>query len=91
MARRLGVPDEKLAATTAPSSPPLSPAECAAVAFAIESTKRPEGVCQPTFDALREHWSEVQIVEIAAVVGVFNFTNRFANSLGIERTVYPSL
>lgn len=87
----MGVPEAKIACATAPASPPLSPAERAAVSFAIESTEHPEGVAQETFDALREHWSEAQIVEIAAVVGAFNFTNRFANSLGIEPTVYPSL
>ena len=87
----MGLPEEKIACTTAPSSPPLSPAEWAAVTFAIESTERPEAVAQVIFDDLREHWSEAQIVEIAAVVGIFNFANRFANSLGVERTVYPNL
>ena len=87
----MGLPEEKIACTTAPSSPPLSPAEWAAVSFAIESTQSPEGVSQQVFDDLRENWSEAQIVEIASVVGIFNFANRFANSLGVERTVYPTL
>lgn len=87
----MGVPEEKIVATTDPASPPLSPAEWAAVSFALASTEHAEGVPQDVFDAMREHWSEAQVVEIAAVVGVFNFTNRFANSLGIERTAYPSL
>ena len=38
------------------------------------------------FDRLRKHWSEPQIVEITAVIGLFNYFNRFANALDIPPT-----
>jgi len=36
--------------------------------------------------ALRKHWSEGEAVEIAAVVGIFNYFNRFNDALGVEPT-----
>jgi alkylhydroperoxidase family enzyme len=37
-------------------------------------------------EALRAHYSEGEIVEIAAVVGLFNYFNRFNDALGMEPT-----
>jgi alkylhydroperoxidase family enzyme len=34
--------------------------------------------------ALRNHWSEGEAVEIAAVVGTFNYFNRFNDAFGVE-------
>jgi alkylhydroperoxidase family enzyme len=36
--------------------------------------------------ALRAHFSEGEVVEIAAVVGIFNYFNRFNDALGMEPT-----
>jgi alkylhydroperoxidase family enzyme len=35
---------------------------------------------------LRKHYGEGEIVEIAAVVGIFNYFNRFNDALGMEPT-----
>lgn len=35
---------------------------------------------------MRASWDEGQIVEIAMVVGVFNYFNRFNNALRVEPT-----
>ena len=35
---------------------------------------------------LKRHWSEGEIVEIAAVVGIFNYFNRFNDAFGMEPT-----
>ena len=35
---------------------------------------------------LRQHFDEGEIVEIAAVVGIFNYFNRFNDALGMEPT-----
>ena len=67
----------------------FTPAEKAAVAFGEELTRHPEGVSDATFAELRKHWSERQIVEIAAVACLFNSFNRFNNALGVDLTVYP--
>lgn len=67
----------------------FTPAERAALAFAEELTLTPAGVSDPTFGELRKHWSERQIVELAAVACLFNSFNRFNNALGVDLTVYP--
>lgn len=36
--------------------------------------------------ALRAHYTEGEIVEIAAVVGIFNYFNRFNDALGMQPT-----
>ena len=35
---------------------------------------------------LRKHFDEGQIVELAAVIGLFNYFNRFNNALQMEPT-----
>jgi alkylhydroperoxidase family enzyme len=67
----------------------FTPAEKAAVAFGEELTRHPEGVSEATFAELRQHWTERQIVEIAAVACLFNSFNRFNNALGVDLTTYP--
>ena len=67
----------------------FAPAERAALAFAEELTRHPEGVAEATFAELRKHWSERQVVELAAVACLFNSFNRFNNALGVDPTVYP--
>jgi len=37
-------------------------------------------------EALRAFYTEGEVVEIAAVVGVFNYFNRFNDALGMEPT-----
>jgi alkylhydroperoxidase family enzyme len=37
--------------------------------------------------SIRAHFSEGEIVEIAAVVGIFNYFNRFNDALGMEPTL----
>lgn len=37
-------------------------------------------------EALKRHWSEGEIVEIAAVVGTFNYFNRFNDAFAVEPT-----
>jgi alkylhydroperoxidase family enzyme len=39
-----------------------------------------------TYTALAADWSPAQIVEIVAVIGLFNYFNRFANALQIPPT-----
>ncbi len=65
-------------------------AEGAAIAYAEELTRNPEAVSDSTYENLRAHWNERQIVEITAVAGLFNYFNRFNNALQMEPTVYPA-
>jgi alkylhydroperoxidase family enzyme len=49
-------------------------------------TREPTRVSDATFAELRRHFDEGEIVEIAAVVGLFNYFNRFNEALRMEPT-----
>lgn len=49
-------------------------------------TLRSEAVPEAVHRELRRRWSEDEVVEIAAVVGVFNYFNRFNNALEVPPT-----
>lgn len=52
-----------------------------ALRVAESMTSRGGEVASDTYRALEEHWSAGQIVEIVAVIGLFNYFNRFAIAL----------
>jgi alkylhydroperoxidase family enzyme len=58
----------------------------AALRLAAEMTPTRGDASDATFAALAEHWDAVQIVEITAVVGLFNYFNRFAEALRVPVT-----
>jgi uncharacterized peroxidase-related enzyme len=62
--------------------PAFSAAERAAFDFAIAASQVPNGVNDAIADALREHWDEGEIVEIAGVVALFGYLNRWNDSMG---------
>jgi len=64
------------------TSPLYSEAERVALDFAIAAASQPNGVTDEMFAEMRRHWSETQIVEIAAVVAVFGFLNRWNDTMG---------
>lgn len=67
----------------------FTPAERAAIAFAEELTKRPQGISEAAWLELRRHWDDRQVVEITAVAALFNSFNRFNNALDVDPTAYP--
>ena len=64
------------------TSPLYTEAERVALDFAIAAAGQPNGVTEEMFAEMRKHWSETQIVEIAAVVAVFGFLNRWNDTMG---------
>jgi uncharacterized peroxidase-related enzyme len=64
------------------ASPLYSEGEKVALDFAIAAASQPNGVTDEMFAQMRKHWSETQIVEIAAVVAVFGFLNRWNDTMG---------
>lgn len=59
-----------------------TPAEKAAFAFAQAAASVPNGVDDAVGAALKEHWSDDEIVDILAVVSLFGFLNRWNDSMG---------
>ncbi len=86
MARRLGATEAELSALACGDLTGFEGRARAALEFAEKLTLDSNHVGDETFAALRRHFDEGEIVEIAAVAGLFNFFNRFNNALQMEPT-----
>ena len=60
--------------------------EKVALRFAERVTLDSNRVDKSLWKALRQHFDEGEIVELAAAVGLFNYFNRFNNALEMEPT-----
>jgi uncharacterized peroxidase-related enzyme len=58
--------------------------EKAALRLAEQMTRDSNGVGDEQWKDLRTHFDDGQIVELLAVIGLFNYFNRFNNVLGFE-------
>ena len=61
-------------------------AEKSALWLAEKMTLNERGLSDEELAALREHYSEGEIVELMAAIGLFNYFNRFNNLLEMEPT-----
>lgn len=86
MARRLGATQENIDALARADASAFEPAWGVAFEVADQMTKHGGHVEPDTYDRLRQHWSNPQVVEIVAVIGAFNYFNRIANALEIPPT-----
>ena len=64
------------------SHPAFSPGERAALDFAIAASSVPNAVDEPITNQLKQYWDEGEIVEIAGVVALFGYLNRWNDSMG---------
>jgi uncharacterized peroxidase-related enzyme len=62
--------------------PAFSPAERAALSFARAASLIPNAVDESIKTELQAHWTEGEIVEIAGVVALFGYLNRWNDSMG---------
>lgn len=86
MARRLGTSDVELEALRRGEFGGFQPAWRAALGYADAATSAPPRVSADTFTELAVYWTEPQVVEITAVVALFNYFNRFALALDVPVT-----
>jgi alkylhydroperoxidase family enzyme len=86
LARRLGATEADLQALAQGTLEHFSARARAALAFAEKLTLDSNAVPTELFEELRRHFDEGEIVEIAAVAGLFNYFNRFNNALEMEPT-----
>ena len=71
----------------------FTPAELAALTLAERMTTDARNVDEEVWAELKEHFDDGQIIELAAVIGLFNYFNRFNDALRVEITspgVQPS-
>jgi len=56
------------------------------VRFAENMTLKHTAMGEEEIQRMRRHFDDDQIVEIASVVGLFNYLNRFAETMGVWPT-----
>ena len=79
---RLGIDEKKFDAVWDYASSPLfSGADRVAIEFTVAASSQPNAVTDELFARMREHWSEDQIVEIAGVIALFGFLNRWNDTM----------
>ena len=79
---RFGVDEKKLTAVWEYRTSPLyTEAERVALDFAIAAASQPNDVSDELFERMKRHWTEGQIVEIAATVALFGFLNRWNDTM----------
>jgi uncharacterized peroxidase-related enzyme len=89
-AEHFGVDERKLAAVWEYQSSPLySEAERVALDFAFAASAVPNAVTDQSFEDLRKHWSEEQIVEIVATIAMFGFLNRWNDTMATPLEARP--
>jgi len=67
------------------ASAPVEPRMHAALAYAVKLTREPERMTQADVERLRDvGWSDEDVMDIAEVTAMFNFSNRMASGLGWE-------
>jgi uncharacterized peroxidase-related enzyme len=86
LAERTGATQEQIADLLDFERGPYSEKEKAALRFGLQVTRDSNRVPESVFAALREHFDEGEIVEIASVVGLFAYFNRFNNAFALEPT-----
>jgi alkylhydroperoxidase family enzyme len=87
LARRLGSTAAELAALASDDLSVFAADWRAALEFANDVTRGGGVVPDERYAALAEHFTSDQIVEVTAVIGLFNYFNRFANGLNIPPTL----
>ena len=80
--KKAGITEEEMHAVQVEQDHGFTEPERAAIQYARELTRTAEA--DDTRDALLEHFSNEQIVEITLVAAMANFTNRFNNGLQLQ-------
>ena len=86
MARRLGATPEQIAALARADVTDFEPSWAVALRTAETMTTDHGEIAPSLYAELERHWSAAEIIEIVAVIGLFNYFNRFAIALDIPPT-----
>ena len=85
MARQIGYTEEEIAALDRVATfESFDPALRTALLYAERMTRDAHRVDGALFAELKKHYSDSEIVEITAVVGLANYWNRFTTALRID-------
>ena len=87
MARRHGWSEEQLSdLANFRNRSDFTDAEKAALELAERMTLDSNGVDDAFWNELRQYYDEGEIIELLAAIGLFNYFNRFNNTLHMEPT-----
>ena len=82
--KKAGLTAQDWNALSNPASANFSDKEKAALAFAEKLTRTPWEINDRDIAALKQHFSDAEIVELDLLVGLINLTNRFTAPLALE-------
>ena len=82
--RKIGLAEKDWQALRNLDTSSFTEKERVALAFAEKLTRSPADVGDKDFTALREHFSEDEIVDLDMTVALANLTNRFTGPFGLE-------
>ena len=82
----MGGTDAQLTAMASAEYGSFEPSWRWAFFYADAMTPTPGIVSASVYDAVAEHWTPAQVVEITSVICMFNFFNRFAHALEVPVT-----
>jgi uncharacterized peroxidase-related enzyme len=86
LAEKTGSTKEQIGSLRDFEDGPFTDKEKAALRFGLQMTRNATEVSDEVFSELRRHFDEGEIVEIASVVGLFNYFNRFNEAFRLEPT-----
>ena len=82
----MGATEETIAVIGRGDLTSFSEADASAIRYAEMITPTGSTVSDSVYDELTRHWAPEQIVEITAVIALFNYFNRFAEALHVPVT-----
>ena len=82
----MGATDETIASLGRGDLAAFSKGDAAAIRYAELITPTGSTADDAVYEMLARHWAPEQIVEITAVIALFNYFNRFAEALHIPVT-----
>ncbi|HEV2116680.1 MAG TPA: hypothetical protein VGR48_11680 [Terriglobales bacterium] len=82
--KRAGLTEDDWKALKDPKSAEFDAQIKAALAFAEKLTRTPWEIKDEDIAALKQYFSDEQIVDLDLLVGLANLTNRFTDPLGLE-------
>src|SRR5512146_2084327 len=82
--KRAGLTEENWKALKDPKSAEFGAQTRAALEFAEKLTRTPWEIMDADIAALKQYFSDEQIVDLDLLVGLANLTNRFTDPLGLE-------
>jgi len=85
---RMGFTPDDVDALGDLASAGLDDASVAALRYAEEMTLSPGSIADTTFEELRRHYSDSQIVEITILAALYSMINRFNEALKLDKEAY---